>query len=60
LSLQAEQEAIAEGRKWASIRRAQLDRSTDHEGFFAELEYSTDKFATIADFFGKLAITVDD
>ena len=27
--------------KWGAIRKAQIERSHDHEGFFAELEQSS-------------------
>jgi len=51
-----EHEAIIEKRKWDAIKKAQIERGDDNEGFFAELEGSQDGFATIAAFFGKATI----
>lgn len=51
-------ERAQERKKWEAIRKAQIDRAADHEGFFAELENSenVDGFATIAAYFGKAVI----
>lgn len=43
--------------KWISIRKAQAEKAADQETFFAELENSSDGFATVASFFGKVLVT---
>jgi vacuolar protein sorting-associated protein 11 len=54
---QAEAEREAEKRKWLNIKKAQMERTGDHESFFAELEHSNDGFSTIAEYFGKTIIS---
>lgn len=49
-------ERVVEKKKWESIKKAQLERSSDHEGFYAELEHSVDGFATVAAYFGKTVV----
>jgi hypothetical protein len=50
------QERATEQKKWENIKKAQLERSTDHEGFYGELEQSLDGFVTVAAYFGKTII----
>jgi vacuolar protein sorting-associated protein 11 len=54
---QAEAERETERRKWANIKKAQVERTGDHESFFAELEHSNDGYATVAAYFGKTVIS---
>jgi hypothetical protein len=54
---QAEAEREVEKRKWVNIKKAQIERTGDHESFFAELENSNDGFATVAAYFGKTIIS---
>ena len=54
----AERENAAERKKWDAIRQAQVERSSDHEAFFSEVEQSSmgDGFSTVAAYFGKALI----
>lgn len=54
---QAEAEKEAERKKWLAIKKAQLDRTNNHESFFGELEHCSDGFGTIAAYFGKSLIS---
>mmetsp|Transcript_11655 Transcript_11655/g.17666 ORF Transcript_11655/g.17666 Transcript_11655/m.17666 type:complete len:1045 (+) Transcript_11655:67-3201(+) len=54
---QAEAERELERRKWQNIKKAQIERTGDHESFFAELEHSNDGFATVAAYYGKTVIS---
>lgn len=54
---QAEAEREVEKKKWANIKKAQIERTGDHESFFAELENSNDGFSTVAAYFGKTIVT---
>jgi hypothetical protein len=54
---QAEAEREVERRKWVNIKRAQVERTGDHESFFAELENSHDGYSTVAAYFGKTIIS---
>lgn len=54
---QAEAERETERRKWLNIKKAQMERTGDHESFFAELEHSNDGYSTIAAYFGKTVIS---
>jgi hypothetical protein len=56
-TLQAEAERDTEKKKWRDIKKAQTERTGDHETFFAELEHSVDGFSTIASYFGKTIIS---
>lgn len=53
-----EMEQAAEQKKWMAIKQSmrQRDRQEEQETFFAELEQSTDGFATVAAYFGKTMI----
>ncbi len=46
----------AELAKWEGIKKAQIDRAVEHEGFFSELEQSRDGFDSVATYFGKTAV----
>jgi len=50
------QEIAVDRNKWVNIRRAQIEKGKDQEGFYADLEASKDGFTTISSYFGKLAI----
>lgn len=54
---QAEAEREVEKRKWVNIKKAQIERTGDHESFFAELENSHDGYSTVAAYFGKTIIS---
>jgi vacuolar protein sorting-associated protein 11 len=54
---QAEAEREVEKRKWVNIKKAQMERTGDHESFFAELENSHDGYSTVAAYFGKTIIS---
>jgi hypothetical protein len=51
-----EKEKMLEQKKWEGIKRAQLDRASDHEALFSELAHSSDGFGTIAHYYGKALI----
>lgn len=55
--MRAEAQREAEKQKWESIKRAQIERTNEHESFFAELEHSSDGFETVASYFGKTIIS---
>lgn len=54
---QAEAEREVERRKWVNIKTAQIERTGDHESFFAELENSHDGYSMVAAYFGKTIIS---
>lgn len=54
---QAEAEREVEKRKWVNIKKAQIERTGDHESFFAELENSHDGYSMVAAYFGKTIIS---
>lgn len=54
---QAEAEREVEKRKWINIKTAQIERTGDHESFFAELENSHDGYSMVAAYFGKTVIS---
>ena len=49
-------ELAREKQHWDGIKKAQMEKINDHEGFYAELDASPDGFATVASFFCKKPI----
>jgi len=42
--------------KWENIRKAQYERSNDHENYFSEIDKSMDGFNVTANYFGKTVV----
>ncbi len=51
-----EEENIREQKKWENIKKDLMERSSEHEAFYSELERSNDGFNTVASYFGKVII----
>lgn len=51
-----EEENVREQKKWENIKKDLMERSSEHESFYSELERSNDGFNTVASYFGKVII----
>lgn len=48
--------SVNELMKWENIRKAQLERSQDHENYFSEMNKTMDGFHVTANYFGKTVV----